>query len=171
MSMKCIKTHSGCHDGDVRLLEGANPREGRVEICRNNAWGTVCDDSWGKPDATVVCRQLGLSVAGLHIEYYKFKVIHLLSCTTLAAQHFSFATFGQGTGPINLVNVNCAGTESRLIDCSRGSQRTCSHTEDAGVRCSVQTSEFSVHSLQYLYSAIQIVGMETLGWQEQAAHS
>ena len=54
----------GCTEGDVRLLEGSNNLEGRVEICKNNAWGTVCDDGWQNTDATVVCRQLGLSVAG-----------------------------------------------------------------------------------------------------------
>ena len=51
-------------EGDVRLLEGSSSLEGRVEVCKNGAWGTVCDDGWGKTDATVVCRQLGLSVAG-----------------------------------------------------------------------------------------------------------
>jgi len=50
-----------CVTGQLRLAGGNVENEGRVEACVDNAWGTVCDDSWGITDATVVCQQLGYS--------------------------------------------------------------------------------------------------------------
>ena len=54
----------GCTYGDVRLEGGSNVYEGRVEVCINNNWYTVCDDGWGSADARVVCKQLGYSYSG-----------------------------------------------------------------------------------------------------------
>ena len=54
-----------CQDGDIRLRDGQNSTEGRVEICFNNQWGTVCDDSWDAADAAVVCTQLELPSEGM----------------------------------------------------------------------------------------------------------
>ena len=48
-----------CEIGDIRVVNGSNPLEGRLEICINNAWGTVCRDSFSSDDAQVACRKLG----------------------------------------------------------------------------------------------------------------
>jgi len=53
-----------CTTGKLRLAGGNIANEGRVEICLNNWWGTVCDDHWGKTEAAVVCRQLGYNTQG-----------------------------------------------------------------------------------------------------------
>ena len=91
--------------------------EGRVEICFNDTWGTVCDDSWENQDANVVCSQLGFS---------PFNAVATVR-----------ALFGAGMGPIYLDDVGCTGVEPRLVSCPATpvGEHNCEHSEDAGVRC------------------------------------
>ena len=46
------------HHGDVGLVGGETSNEGRVVICLNGTWVSVCDSSWSVRESTVVCRQL-----------------------------------------------------------------------------------------------------------------
>ena len=63
--MKFSVTSDDCNtEGTVRLAgeDGNSTTEGRVELCLNGEWGTLCDDHWDVSDARVVCRQLNLTL-------------------------------------------------------------------------------------------------------------
>ena len=44
-----------CTIGDVRLVGNGSINEGRLEVCINGAWGTVCSDEFDSSDAAVAC--------------------------------------------------------------------------------------------------------------------
>ena len=56
---------TACSHGSIRLKNGSTSSNGRVELCLNGDWGTVCDDGWTAVDANVACGQLGYSRSGM----------------------------------------------------------------------------------------------------------
>ena len=107
-------------EGDLRIVPatGDPAHKGRLEIFHDNAWGGVCDDLWGKVDATVACRQLGYQ----------------------GAENRLRALTGPESLNMWLRNVQCNGSEESLLECV--SERwgpyvpnRCRRQEFAGVQC------------------------------------
>ena len=102
----------------IRIVGGVREYEGRVEIYNENynGWGTICSQNWDRSDADVACRQLGYNGA------------------------LSIQSYGAGSGPVYLTNLQCTGNESTLFDCSSDGWNIVAgdcldHSLDAGVVC------------------------------------
>ncbi|XP_078420745.1 scavenger receptor cysteine-rich type 1 protein M130-like [Cetorhinus maximus] len=104
-------------DVELRLAAGFNNCSGRIEIFFSGTWGTVCDDSWDRHDATVICRHLN---CGDPVWIPRG------------------ALFDPANGTIWMDDVKCKGSERFLWDCqfSVMGVHDCEHKEDVNVICS-----------------------------------
>ena len=135
--------------GSLRLVDGSEPKEGRVEVCADDdagdqtpaRWGVVCDDYWTNDDADVVCKALDYERSEPH------------------AGRFRQSYFGAGTGPIWLDDLLCDGDETSLLDClvagGRRAQNAigehnCRVTEVVGVRCMAEGDPLKPHLVSLL---------------------
>ena len=59
MDRKYFLVSNQCSSGDIRLVGGVIAQEGRIEICVDGVWGSICPYRWDFLDAFVACRQLG----------------------------------------------------------------------------------------------------------------
>lgn len=79
----------------MRLRGGSSDAEGRVEVCVNSRWGTVCRGrgetlSWDSNEAGVVCQQLGFNIT----ETSEF----LSGVNVLSSRQYEFVFFNR---PVN----------------------------------------------------------------------
>ena len=103
-----------CSTGSIRL-NGSSPLEGRVEICINNAWGTICNNRFSSSDPIVICRHLGYD----SIAAYSIPLLETLS-----------------SGPIFLDELECDGNEENVLDCHYSiGVHSCSHDQDIAIKC------------------------------------
>ena len=69
---------SNCTDNAIRLVGGNSSNQGRLEVCMNSAWGSVCDSAglFTSDEAKVVCRELGiLQVEGRSLIFLSFCIV------------------------------------------------------------------------------------------------
>ena len=130
-------------EGEFRLVNGSTPNEGRLEVCHDLKWGTICDDYWTTDDATVVCREHLGYPAGAMSGGGKF----------LGARNGPYFGAAASDVPIWLDDLLCDGNEDSLLDCevARGGLASenwglhnCKHSEDVGLRCLTESGRVTV---------------------------
>ncbi|KAL1789220.1 deleted in malignant brain tumors 1 protein [Sigmodon hispidus] len=145
-------------DLPLRLVNGRNRCEGRLEVRHQGVWGTVCDDRWNIKNARVVCRLLGCG--------------HALGAP-------SRGHFGAGTGPILMNEVRCSGREDSLESCAHAGwkRHNCLHHEDASVVCKgpaqagMGSSAAQLSCLPHLFQAVIDRGyLRRLGYSSWDIH-
>lgn len=127
---------SNCSTGDLRLRGGSTQYEGRIEMCYNGLWGSVCQSSFSQEEARVVCNQLGYqSNEKLKVLFLIFYIFFLFSGFAVRA---SPTQFGPSRLPVFTLAARCTRSHtSNLTSCA---QKTvpgsfCYSYNEAGVTC------------------------------------
>lgn len=102
-----------CIKNDLRLSLGFNASMGAVELYKNKAWYTVCDDGFDLNTARVICRTLG------------FK----------DGKEIKGSVFGNKTSPIGSSGVQCSGSEADISKCRFSTVPFCQSKTYASVYC------------------------------------
>ena len=67
--------YSDCSDGELRLAGKVTATSGRLEVCYNRAWGTVCSYAWGTTESRLACQLLGFQAYGINFMIMLFEIL------------------------------------------------------------------------------------------------
>ncbi len=121
---KCRFAFSACKEGNMRLVNGSNYNEGKVEVCVDGEWGTVCNNNQALPG--VVCEKLGFYADGIDLKRLIFYIIF----NNLHAGATFTSSFGTESLPDNICTLQNGGK----LSCMPRANTVCS--EELGVECS-----------------------------------
>ena len=116
------------------MIGGNQTNEGRVEICKDMVWGTVCDNLFDLNDAELVCAQLGYPELGLLLKIGKIYYNNIMLRLTAQVIIMNGSFYGSGSGPI--FNLECTETDGNFTNCTLSEDTlTCTHSNDVGIVC------------------------------------
>ena len=127
----CFNHSEICNDGDIKLSGSSYSSQGRVDLCINGTWGTICSDYFDINDANVVCRQLGYFPYGMLVKcYYYHSKIHCISGAIIINSW-------SNVFPVYINDLNCTGNESTVWDCPHNGliDYSCYYRNDAAIAC------------------------------------
>ena len=134
--------YSECQSGDVRLVGGATNVSGVVQVCKNNAWGTMCSSYLSINSGIVICRQLGYQDGNGWLnntnEDYLHGIYSHLTGRVGSLSSISISSQVTDLGPLLPLHPTCSGSEERLSECSTAigvSQYSCYRYNYAAVSC------------------------------------
>ena len=106
-------THSNCTDYDVQLVDGPSPNEGRVLICINRVWGTLCISGIHYNDVGVICLELGYH-RGIDINI----LLRRYYCNCLGGTVYISEFPNAAIDVILVTDIICSNTSTTLSDCT-----------------------------------------------------
>ena len=114
------------------MVNGTFTTEGRVEVCSNGIWGTICANGFTAIDAYVICKELGYGLLGKDFECKMFVFIYDPEPTV-----YNNSYYGDGDGSIVISELDCKGYEPTVLDCAKKDYGsfTCSRSSIIGIVC------------------------------------
>ena len=104
-----------CKSGATRLVSEGNSHfrsYGRVEICIDQAWSTICDEYFDSSDASVICHQLGFSRYGNIIKGVNLDFKFFMCYKGALSPRIRFTGY---VWPLTVTNLSCNGSEITFL--------------------------------------------------------